>query len=106
MTRGGRRPGEAAAVARLGADCYPQLLGRPPVRPLPGHDLVERVIEAVFRRVDLVHRLDDETGIAQLPHPLTMRGMELDAAAWPLHSAGLPLTAKQPISSNSAIGRD
>ena len=32
--------------------------------------------------------------------------MELDAAAWPLHSAGLPLTAKQPISSNPAIGRD
>src|SRR3954451_22873629 len=32
--------------------------------------------------------------------------MELDAAAWPVHSVGLPLTAKQPLSSNPAIGRD
>ena len=31
--------------------------------------------------------------------------MELDAAAWPLHAAGLPLTAKQPISGNPEAQR-
>ena len=43
---------------------------------------------------------------AQQPHPVAVRGMELDPASGPLHPVGLPLTAQQPVSRDPLLGRD
>ena len=61
------------------------------------HDLVERVVAAVGRRVDLVQRLDDEPRTAQQADPVAVRRVELDPAPGPLHPVGLVVAAEQPL---------
>src|SRR4051794_12888533 len=74
---------------------HPELLGRPLGSPGARDDLVEGMVPAVWRCVDLTHGLDHETRLTQQPHPVPMGGMELDPASLPVHPVGLPLTAHQ-----------
>ena len=74
--------------------------------PVLRDDLVEGVVLALRRCVDLMHRLDHEASPAEQPHPVPVRGMELDAAAGPVHLVGLALTAQQALAREPFLGWD
>jgi len=66
-------------------------------------DLVELVVRPVVGRVDLVQCLDDEARRPQQPHPVAVRGVELDPASLPVHPVGLAVTAQERLPSDPLV---